>query len=121
MRWRAGFWPQASRGQYQRRDEITQHFLDMYLFKKFIFSIPTRKYRTLLPSGKRSKEQFGRVVVLKYSWKRVLIERTAAEGTDLYSLDAVAGMNVEMLDDLDVEGGFGDVDGTSRIEGRSCN
>jgi hypothetical protein len=39
------------------------------------------------------------------------LKRTAAEGTDLYGLDAVAGMNVEMLDNVDVEGGFGDLDG----------
>lgn len=33
------------------------------------------------------------------------LKRTGAEGKDLYGSDAEAGMNVEMLDDMDAEEG----------------
>jgi hypothetical protein len=55
--------------------EITQHCVDMYLFKKIIFSIFNGKYRTLLPSEKQSKEQFGCAVVWRCSRKGALVEK----------------------------------------------
>jgi hypothetical protein len=59
----------------------------MYLFRKFImiFSIPTGKYRTLLPSEKNSAKNNSAVRWYENALRKgYWLERTAAEGTDLY-------------------------------------
>jgi hypothetical protein len=55
MRWRAGFWPQASRGQHQRRDNTTlSRHVPIHILDPHWKVLPSEKteQRTIQPCGR---------------------------------------------------------------------
>jgi hypothetical protein len=90
------------------------HFLNPH--RKVLNTTTQRKNGTRKNSAVRDVLLDGMKMLMDKGMYGHWLKRTGAEGTDLYGSDSEAGMNIEMQDDMDVEGAFGDPDGRMEVD-----